>query len=257
MHVKQTKSPAGGVMQRTVTVCLAAITCLLGGCNQPAVTLKAPAFQSSENTVRDWNDIAHRIASEMAARGLLPSSRQPVPANATLPLPVYVRAPAPGSAFLRVVASELEADILQSGGSVARTPYGATVVNLNVEFVRWSPRDKPPGLIGTTAAIAAIPGIVIGASAPMSTWTAADAASFAALGYGLFADAIIALTPLTNTEAIWEATIVTDDRVLLRLQELVYVRAGDIPLYARAGDVPLISSGGGRASAVACADDTL
>jgi hypothetical protein len=230
-------------MQRTVTVCLAAITCLLGGCNQPAVTPKMPAFHSSENTVRDWNDIAHRIASEMAARGLLPSPGQLLPANPAPPLPVYVRTPAPGSAFLSVVASELEADILQSGGSVARTPYGTTVVNLDVEFVRWSPRDKPPGLIGTTAAIAAIPGIVLGASAPMSTWTAADAASFAAVGYGLFADAIIALTPLTNTEAIWKATIVTDDRVLMTLQEPVYIRAGDVPLYAKAADVPLISTG--------------
>ena len=105
------------------------------------------------------------------------------------PKPVFVKVLAQDFAFARMVASELEADVLRSSGTVARSPYGATVVNLDVDFVRWSPRNKPPGLLGTTAAIAAIaaiPGNVIGASAPMSTWTAADTASFAALGYGLF-----------------------------------------------------------------------
>ena len=54
--------------------CLAvAVTCVAGGCNQPAVTPKVPAFQSSENTVRDWNDVAHKISAEMASLGLVPA----------------------------------------------------------------------------------------------------------------------------------------------------------------------------------------
>jgi hypothetical protein len=218
-------------------LCLAVVSCLVGGCNQPAVTLKAPAFQSSENTVRDWNDVAHRIAAEMAALGLLPSPYQPTPPVAPPPKPVFVKVLAQDSAFVRMVARELESDVLQSGGVVVRSPNGATVVNLDVDFVRWSPRDKPPGLLGTAAAITAIPGIVIGASAPMSTWTAAGAASFAALGYGLFYDAVIAMTPLTNAEAVWKATIITDDRVVMSLHEPVYIRAGDIPLYAKAAAI--------------------
>jgi hypothetical protein len=218
-------------------LCLTVVSCLAAGCNQPAVTLKPPAFQSSENTVRDWNDVAHRIAAEMTSLGLLPSPWQPAQPGSAPSKPVFVKPLAQDSAFVRLVAGELEGDVLRSGGAVARTPYGATVVNLDVDFVRWSPRDKPPGLLGTTAAIAAIPGIVIGASAPMSTWTAADAASFAALGYGLFADAVLAMTPLTNAEAVWTATIVTDDRVVMSLREPVYVRAGDLPLYARAAAV--------------------
>lgn len=221
-------------MLRKSIACLTVVTCFLGGCNQPAVTLKAPAFQSSENTVRDWNDVAHRITSEMAGLGLLPSPWQPIPPNSVPPKPVFVKVLAHDSAFVRMVASELEADILRSGGIVALSPYGATVVNLDVDFVRWSPRDKPPGLLGTTAAIAAIPGIVIGASAPMSTWTAAVAASFATFGYGVFADAVLAMTPLTNAEAVWKATILAEDRVVMNLQQPVYIRAGDIPLYAKA-----------------------
>jgi hypothetical protein len=99
--------------------------------------------------------------------------------------------------------------------------------------VRWGPRDKPPGLLGTTAAVLAIPGIVMAASAPMSPWAWADAAAFTAVGVGVLSDTAIALTPTMNAEAVWEATIITDDRVVMKLQEPVYVRARDIPLYAK------------------------
>jgi hypothetical protein len=77
---------------------------------------------------------------------------------------------------------------LRRGGVVARSPDGATVVNLDVDFIQWGPRDKPPGLVGTTIGILSIPGIVIGASAPLSTWGAARAAAYTALGVGAFLD---------------------------------------------------------------------
>jgi hypothetical protein len=229
-------------MRRNATFCLAAAGCILVGCNQPAVTPKAPAFQSSENTVRDWNDVAHKVASEMAFLGLVPSVGQADGANTTPPRPVFVQVQAPDSAFVREVANELEDDILRMGGTIARAPAGATVVNLDVNFVKWGPRDKPPGLLGTTAAVLAIPGIVIGASAPMSTWTAADAAAFTAVGVGVLSDAIIALTPTMNAEAIWEATIVTNDKVVMKLQEPVYIRARDVPLYAKETSLSPVSS---------------
>ena len=133
---------------RNSILCLTAIACLLGGCNQPAVTLKAPAFQSSENTVRDWNDIAHRISSEMASRGLLPSPSVPAAPNTPSPRPVFVQVQAPDSAFVRVLASELQADVLRNGGIVARSPYGATVVNLDVDFVSWSRETNRLGSSG-------------------------------------------------------------------------------------------------------------
>jgi hypothetical protein len=148
---------------------------------------------------------------------------------------------------VRQVASELQDDILRSGGTIARSPTGATVVNLDVDFVRWGPRDKPPGLLGTTLGILAVPGIVIGASVPMSTWTAADAAAFTALGVGAFSDAVIALTPTMNAEAVWKATIVTPDRVIMNLQEPVYIRARDIPLYAKGTSLSPVASWTGSA----------
>jgi hypothetical protein len=233
-------------MRRNAVLCLAAAGWILAGCNQPAVTLKAPAFQNSENTVRDWNDVAHRIASEMAWLSLVPSypTEQPQAADVPPTAPVYIRTQAVDSAFVQHVADELEADILMRGGKIARSPSRATVVNLDVNFVQWGPRDKPPGLLGTTAAILAVPGIVMGASAPMSTWTAADAAAFTAAGVGVLADAAIALTPTMNAEAIWQATIVTNDRVVMKLQEPVYIRSPDIPLYAKETSLSPVASWG-------------
>jgi len=219
-----------------------AATCLLAGCNQPAVTLKPPAFQNSENTVRDWNDVADRIAAQLSTLGYLPGPGRPQGPDVMPPMPIFIRAQAPDSAFVRAVADKLTDDVLHSGGTIARTPAGATVVNLDVNFVRWGPRDKPPGLLGTAAAALSVPAIVIGASVPMSTWTAADAAAFTALGVGAFADAVIALTPTMNAEAIWQASIVTQDRVVMLLQDAVYIRAPDIPLYARATNLTPLAS---------------
>jgi hypothetical protein len=220
----------------------AAIFGLLAGCNQPAVTLKAPASQSSENTVRDWNNVGDQIASSLMTSGLLAAPPEPG-TIANLPIrPVFIHQQAPDSAFVQQIAARLESDLLDTGVDVAKTPIGATVVNLDVNFVRWGPRDKPPGLVGTLAAVAAIPGIVIGASQPMSTWVAADAASFTALGMGALLDLVVAATPTMNAEAVWEASVVTNDRVLMKVQEPVYVRAPDIPLYAKATSLRPIAS---------------
>jgi hypothetical protein len=219
-------------MRRATLLYLAACF-LLAGCNQPAVTLKPPAFQSSENTALDWNDVAHTIAFRMASLGLVPAYPSESAAPAAPSTAVFVRTQAVDSAFIRQVADELEADILRRRGTITRSPVNATVVNLDVTFIRWGPRDKPPGLLGTTLGILAIPPTVIAASAPMSTWTAADAAVFTALGLGVFMDGLIALTPTMNAEAVWQATIVNDDKIVMRLQEPIYVRALDPPLYAK------------------------
>jgi hypothetical protein len=234
-EVAKSGGDRGFAMRGLIRLFAAAVVGLVVGCNQPAVMLKAPAAQSSENTIRDWNDVADGIAANMTTLGLsgLPATH-----------PVFIQVQAPDSAFVQQVAARLGSDVVQSGGVLARQPAGATVVNLDVNFVRWGPRDKPPGLLGTVAGISAIPGIVIGASVPMSTWTAANAAAFTAVGLGAFYDAVIALTPTMNAEAVWEATVVTDDRVIMKLQEQVYIRAPDIPLYAKATSVRPVSSWG-------------
>jgi hypothetical protein len=229
-------------MRHQAILILAAVTALLAGCNQPAVSLKLPATQSSENTIRDWDDVAHTIASGMTANGLLPAPGQPVQANAHAP--VFVRVRAPDSTFVRQVADALESEVLRSGGTIARAPEGATVVNLDVTIVKWGPRDKPPGLLGTTAALLTVPPIVLGDSLPMATWTAADGFGAAFAGVGILADGIIASTPTMNAEAVWDATVVAGDRVLMKLREPVYIRADDIPLYAKRVTLSTVTSWG-------------
>jgi hypothetical protein len=92
---------------------------------------------------------------------------------------------------------------------------------------------------------------VIGASVPMETWTAADAAGGSAAGLGVLADAIVALTPLTNAEAIWQASIVTGDQVVMRLQQPIYVRDRDIPLYAKTANLAAVASWTGEDAVLA------
>jgi len=219
-----------------------AIASWLGGCNQPAVSLKPPAFQSSENTIRDWTDVARAVADGMAGQGLLPVA---VPGQTVIwpsPRVFFVRVQAPDSTFLRMVGDELEREILRRGGVIARMPTGATVVNLDVDFVQWGPRDKPPGLLATGAGVLTIPAAVIGASQPMSAWTAAGAAGVTAVGVGVLSDTVLAMTPTMNAEAIWKATLLEDNRVVMRLQQPIYIRSNDIPLYAKANTLSPISS---------------
>jgi hypothetical protein len=172
-------------MRRRAVFCLMAGAWLLAGCNRPMVALKAPAFQTQEDTVRDWNNVAQAIASGLAANGYLPKAAEPAPAVA--PVPVFVRVRAPDSTFVRAVAGALQGDILAAGGTVARTPEGATVVNLDVSVVARGS---------------------------------------------------------LNSEAVWEATVIDRDRVMMTLAEPVYIRDWDIPLYANVTSLASLSSWG-------------
>jgi hypothetical protein len=59
---------------------------------------------------------------------------------------------------------------------------------------------------------------------------------------GVLFDSVIALTPTMNAEAVWEATIVTDDRVIMKLQQPISIRSPDIPFYAKATSLRPIAS---------------
>jgi hypothetical protein len=70
--------------------------------------------------------VAHEIATQLAAHGLL-AGNAPAPGQpAYPPKPIFVMVHAPGSAFVHQVAIELKAEVLARGG--ARIPSGATVV---------------------------------------------------------------------------------------------------------------------------------
>jgi len=238
-------------MRAYLSAAMVSMAAAVAGCNQPAVALKPLAFQESATTVRDWDRVAHRISFEMVGRRLLPGYGTPPDPERMMFPAFYVYVVQPESTFLHEVAEELQNDILHEGGHVARSPAGASVINLSVDFIKWSPRDKPPGGAFTALGAAAGVGILVGATTPWSHWTGAWDEALLATGAGLLTDTVIALTPTMNAEAIWEASIVSPDRLLFDLREPIYIREGDIPLYS--GNVRLahISSPGPTSTLVA------
>jgi anti-sigma factor RsiW len=101
------------------------------------------------------------------------------------------------------------------------------VVNLDVAAIQWAVDDPPaPGTL-TSAGLVAGTGDVLAAYWPLS-----PAAGFGALaGMGLTADVLRSLSPRTNVEAVWKASIIQSDTYLMQASAPVYVRAGDLGLY--------------------------
>jgi hypothetical protein len=200
----------------------------LGACTQPAVAPKAPAFQESENTARDWVTVAQQIAGSLSQRGFLPSPVMPGSEPPPPRPPIFVQVDAPGSTFLQEVRQGLQDEILRRGGTLSRMPANSVVVNLDVDVVRWGARNQPAAGLATVAGLAAGTGVLLANAAPLS-----PAAGFGiAAGAGLALDAILAMTPRTNTEAIWKASIIAEDQVVLSISGPVYIGPSDASLYA-------------------------
>jgi hypothetical protein len=210
-----------------------AIACIIGGCTQPAVAPKAPSFQASENTVRDWNTVAGRIADLMSERGYL---APPVVPNVPTPPThasygaFFVNVVAPGSTFLHEVRAGLQTEILARGGTVSRSPADAVVVNLDVDVVHWGARTTWPGGLGTVSGLASGAAILVAEGGPYSS----PALFGITAGTGIAADAILSMVPNTNVEAVWEASILRGGEVLMDVHEPVYVGPYDARLYESA-----------------------
>ena len=222
---------------------------IVGGCTQPAVAPKAPSFQASENTARDWNTVAGRIANLMSERGYLAP-----PANLKMPTPqtpvsygrFFVNVVAPGSTFLHEVRAGLQTEILARGGTVSRSPADAAVVNLDVDVVHWGPRTNGTGGLGTVAGLATGAAILLASGGPYSS-----ASGFGiAAGTGIAVDAILSLVPDTNVEAVWEASILRGGEVLMEVSGPVYVGRYDAPLYESATHFRAMDSFASRVESV-------
>lgn len=204
----------------------------LAGCMRPAVAPKPFSMQDSQNSVQDWNGVAQRVADAMTGRGLL--APRPTPGAVTSGVQVardrmiYVQPLAVGSPFLDQVRTALESEIIARGETVALSPAGATVVNLDVRVINWSGslRRSAPSLAALGLATGGA--YVLGMNGP---YTPAAAFGIAA-GTGLALELLRALTPDTNVEAVWEASVQTDDRLIMKAHAPVYIQAGDIGLYA-------------------------
>ncbi|HEX2943634.1 MAG TPA: hypothetical protein VHO91_21440 [Rhodopila sp.] len=210
-----------------------ALLCLAGACSRPAVSLKPPSFQSSEVSVHDWNLVAQDIADRMADHGYIyPRPDDPGRASwRSAPDPnqlFYINVTAPDSRFLRQVRDALAHDILARGGRVSAVAGGATVINLDVDVIQWrnwlQPHDGP---IGTATGLAVGTGVLLANGGPYSPATAFGIAT----GSGIALDLIKSMTPDTNVEAVWKASIYKDGALLMEDRAPVYIQADDAYLF--------------------------
>lgn len=211
----------------------------LAACTQPPLAPKVGGPMESAVTTQDWDMVAHRIAGELRARGML-LAPQAAMAPGTPPWgPYYINATTPDSAFLRSVSGTLKSDIIAAGGTVATVPDGAVVINLRVDFVKHGPREQVPAGAGTGAGALVGLGSIAGSRAATATgpWGAAGIAAGSAVAGGLIADSFLSNNPTMMGEAQWLASISSKQQVLMAVSGAAYISSADIPLYS--GDVRL------------------
>src|ERR1035437_40164 len=83
-----------------IIIAVAALVCLQG-CSRPFSTPKPPGFQDKAEALRDWDDVAAKIASEMVRQGALRDPAQPPTKIQEWQAPYYVNAVRQPSPFLR------------------------------------------------------------------------------------------------------------------------------------------------------------
>lgn len=226
-------------MLRLHHIALLAAAVALGACTQPPITPKTTLSQESATTTRDWTVPARRITAELRQRGMLLA---PLPGltPGTPPWgPYYIHVTTPQSAFLRGVEDTLKAEIIANGGTVARVPDHAVVINLKVDFIKHgAPEQVPPGLATTIGTIVGIGMLASGpgaSAAVIGNWASTGIKAGAAAASGIAVDSLLSSYPLLNAEAVWTATIAGPQQVMLLVQDRFYVPVSDLPLYQ--GDV--------------------
>lgn len=222
-------------------IALISSSATISSCTEPAVALKEPASQQSASNLRDWQATADRVVLSMEEKGVIPVAGHPArPGGMPYPGPYYVHVMAQGSTFLEEVRQAIEQDLMKRGVSIARSPAGATVINLDIDVVHWGAEHPYPGGALTAAGLAGAVGAGLSAATPLG----AAGGAIVAVGAGLVADVGIAAYPMTDTEAVWHASIITADRVTVMTGETLYIESGDIPLYRGTVTIAAISSPG-------------
>jgi hypothetical protein len=218
-------------------VLILASAVVLAGCTRPAVAPKPLAFQPQADALRDWEAAAKQIAMDMTTAGLLLNPAVP---NAQPVANVYfINVLQPKSQFLHELAGSLTSEIVQRGGIVQHSPIGAQVVDLDVDLVQWAGRHRLPDGTLSAAGLAGGAAVVLGNQAPLT-----PAAGFGLLaGAGILADIVRTMTPTTNTEIAWGASISAGDRVVFSDRYPMYVAEADAALYVGLPDPPPLPPG--------------
>jgi hypothetical protein len=110
----------------------------LAGCSQPVATPHGVLFQESANAEIDWESSVNRVMASMEAQGLFQTpGHSVVPGRQPYPGPYFVFVQRPGSAFLEDARDMMEHALIRHGAAVARSPVGATVINIDLDVIHW------------------------------------------------------------------------------------------------------------------------
>ncbi len=128
---------AGRIMSpRYVRIALAAfvVGALAGGARP---TLAADGgLERRADAVKDWQNAAVRFVNSMQQKGFIPSANR-VPGRTPYLPPYYINVMSPGSTFLEELKQSIEWQLLDRDLTISRTPVGATVINLDIDVVKW------------------------------------------------------------------------------------------------------------------------
>ncbi len=242
---EEVADPMKATRQAFGMVAAAVVATSLVACTEPGVNPKPPALQESASNLRDWEASAARMVDSMAAQGFIPAPAQasrppPPPGRIPFPGPYFVNVTAQGSTFLEVIRQSLERELLLRNLQIARSPIGATVINVGVDVVHWGSGVSYPGGILTAAGLAGVVGTGIASAGPLTAmgWAVVGA------GAATAADVGISMVPDSRTEVVWRVSVLSNNRVMMSGRELLYVSASDIPFYIGNGTSPPASSPG-------------
>jgi hypothetical protein len=93
-------------------------------------------LQRSADAVKDWQNAAVRFVDSMQQKGFIPSPIR-VPGRTPYPPPYYINVMSAGSTFLEELKQSIEWQLLDRDLTISRSPAGATVINLDIDVVKW------------------------------------------------------------------------------------------------------------------------
>ena len=101
------------------------------------------------------------------------------------------------------------------------------MITLDVDVVHWQPRHRLPDGLGTQLGLASGTAVVLANQAPLT-----PAAGFGLLaGAGVIGDLLRTMTPNTNTEIAWGASIAENNRLVFDVRYPMYIHRNDVGLY--------------------------
>lgn len=228
------------MLKRSVSA-LAIMAALAACTNQPLVQPREIVMQERLQTAYHWQVIAERTTDKLLAKlatvedfdqsghSVAGASSRKMMAER----PIYLRPLDPNMPFARAFHDLMVRELMLRERRVVSSPYGATVVNYNVQSIlhnQISPRDKyhPGDLTYVT-------GIVAGAAFISEQWSTSHA-YLGYIGIAAIADLYLIgrhwLTDAPNGEVVITAEVANEQGPIFRSADIFYVNDTDLGQYA-------------------------